>query len=341
MAEPAKNQTGDGRDNYGQAAKQTANAIKEIGKSSAKQAAAKGAEATANAAASTAKAGLKTGKAVSEIAAGTAAGGPWGAIISAAWSMRHTLFKVLIAICLVIVFIVVTAISLPAIIFESIFGLPDEYSGDSFHAAYAELSSCVSNTVDEGYNYALGKVDTIIAEGGYDYKYSMDAMTDNANGNADYDVCYVLAMYSASMGQKGASADNMVSKMRNVLDQMFVVTFEECEIEIPILSDLLEIIGMKIVRFVKCVIHPFNANFFLSAFNVDLNAKYGEFDITYGEAIDFMAQAMKLTLNGGSAVSETEVKNGREKLSNHVCDPRKLYGFREDTRRYARIAECV
>ena len=103
MAEPGKQQMGDGQDNYGQAAKQARNAAKNIGKNAgkeagkqaAKQAAAKGAEATVNSAAATIKAGVETGKAVSEIAAGTAAGGPWGAIISAAWAMRHTLFKIL------------------------------------------------------------------------------------------------------------------------------------------------------------------------------------------------------------------------------------------------------
>ena len=52
--------------------------------------------AGANAAAATVKAGVEGGKAVAEIAAGTAAGGPWGAILSAAWSLRHTLYKVLI-----------------------------------------------------------------------------------------------------------------------------------------------------------------------------------------------------------------------------------------------------
>lgn len=53
----------------------------------------KGAEATANAAAATVKASVEGGKAAAEIAAGTAAGGPWGAILSAAWAMRHTLSR--------------------------------------------------------------------------------------------------------------------------------------------------------------------------------------------------------------------------------------------------------
>ena len=41
----------------------------------------------------TVKASVKGGKAAAEIAAGTAAGGPWGAILSAAWAMRHTAFQ--------------------------------------------------------------------------------------------------------------------------------------------------------------------------------------------------------------------------------------------------------
>ena len=300
MSEPTKQQTGDGADNYGNAAKQMANAAKQVGKQTAQKAAEKGAEATVNAASATVKAGATAGKAAANIAAGTAAGGPWGAIISAAWSMRHTLFKVLVSICLVVVFLVVTIISLPAIIFDSIFGLPEDYSGSSLTAAYSELSMSVHSTVEEGHRYALNKVDTIIKDGGYDYDRSMDALTDNSGGQADYDVCYALAAYSASKGQKDVSADNMVSLMVNVIDQMFVVTYEILHVEIPILSDLLEVIGTEIISFVKCIIQPVSNAFFLLAFGVDTDAQYGEFDITYGEAIDFMTQSLKMTLNGAS-----------------------------------------
>ncbi len=306
MSEPMKQQTGDGQDNYGQAAKQMANAAKQAGKQTAQKAAAKRAEATINAASATVKAGATAGKAAANIAAGTAAGGPWGAAISAAWSMRHTLFKVLISICLVVVFIVVMVVSLPAIIFDSIFGLPDDYSGSSLNAAYSELSNSVSQTIAEGHKYALDKVDSIIAEGGYDYERSMDALEDNSNANAEYDVCYALSVYSASMQQNGVSADNMVYKMRNIIDQMFVVTYEVLQVEIPIISDLLEFLGTEIVSFVKCVIQPFDNSFFLSAFGVDVNAKYGEFDITYGDAIDFMTQSLKLTLEGESEFYKLE-----------------------------------
>lgn len=289
MSEPTKQQIGDGQDNFGEAAKQMTNAAKQIS-------AERGAEAALNAATNTVKAGIKTGKAVSEIAAGTAAGGPWGAIISAAWSMRHTLFKILVCIGLVIVFFVVLIISLPSIIFDSIFGLPEDYSGSSLHAAYAQLETSVHSTVEEGYRYALDKVDGIIAEGGYDYELSKKATSDQSGGKADYDVCYVLAAYSASMKQTDASADNMMLKMRNIIDEMFRVTYEVLQIEVPILSDLMEIIGTKIVSYVKCVIHSFDNQFFLKAFDIDLGAKYGEFDISYGEAIDYMSEALRMTL---------------------------------------------
>ena len=289
MAEPTKQQIGDGQDNFGEAAKQMTNAVKQVS-------AERGAEAVLNATTNTVKAGIKTRKAVSEIAVGTAAGGPWGAIISAAWSMRHTLFKVLVCICLIIVFFVVLIVSLPSIIFDSIFGLPEDYSGSSFYAAYEQLELSVHNTVEEGHRYALDKVDGIIAEGGYDYELSNKATVDQSGGKADYDVCYVLAAYSASMQQTDANADNMISKMRNIIDDMFHVTYEVLQTEVPILSDFMEIIGTEIVSYVKCVIHPFDNQFFIKAFDINLEAKYGEFDISYGEVIDYMAEALRMTL---------------------------------------------
>lgn len=301
MSERENSQFGDGNDNFAGAANQMAKAARSAGGQVAKtaggQVAGKGAEATVNAAASSVNAGVQTGKAVANIAAGTAAGGPWGAIISAAWSMRHTIFKVLVCICLVIVFLIVMIVSLPAIIFDSIFGLPEDYSGNTLTAAYSELSTCVHSTVEKGYTYALDKVDAIIRDGGYDYEMSMDALTDES-GRGDYDVCYALSAYSASKGQKDVSADNMVSMMMNSIDQMYVVTYEVFHIEIPILSDLLEIIGTEIKSFVKCIIHPITNAFFLLAFGVDTGAMYGEFGVTYGKAIDFMTQSLRMTLNG-------------------------------------------
>ena len=303
MSEQTRNRSEEGRDNIAGAAKQMASAARSAGgetlKNVGRQAANKGAEAAVNAASAAVNAGVKTGKAVANIAAGTAAGGPWGAIISAAWSMRHTIFKVLVCIGLVIVFLIITIISLPAIIFESIFSLPDDYEGSSLTAAYSALSMRVHTTVREGHVYALDKVDAIIRDGGYDYKMSMDALIDEGE-DADYDVCYALAVYSASKGQKDVSADDMVSMMIGSFDQMFVVTYEVLHIEIPILSDLLEIIGTEIKSFVRCVIRPITNAFFPLAFGVDVEAKYGEFDVTYGEAIDFMTKSLRMTLDGNA-----------------------------------------
>lgn len=123
MAEPDKRQVGEGSDNYGEAAKQMANAAKQVGKESAKQAAAAGTKAVANASAAVVQASVEGGKAAAQIAAGTAAGGPWGAILSAAWALRHTLFKVLVCICLFFLLIIVMIVSLPSIILNSVFGL--------------------------------------------------------------------------------------------------------------------------------------------------------------------------------------------------------------------------
>lgn len=225
MAEPDKQQLGDGQDNFGQAAGQAAKAAKQF----SQQAAMSGAEATANAAVATVQAGVQTGKAAAEIAAGTAAGGPWGAILSAAWAMRHTLFKVLICVCLVIVFLVVLLCSIPSIIFSYLFGsggVPPD-TGSSIEISYAELSEDVSAVIDAGYERSLARVEEIIRNGGYDYDLSMEALVNHAQSSAGYDMSYILAAYSASLEQKDTTAEDMVAKLTGVSGQMFPVSYEE------------------------------------------------------------------------------------------------------------------
>lgn len=236
MSEPAKQQMGDGQDNFGQAAGKAAQAAKQASKEAAKQAAAKGAEATANAAANTVKAGVEGGKAVAEIAAGTASGGPWGAIISAAWAMRHTLYKILICICLVLVFLIVMIASLPSIIWDYLMGGGDNPAFSSANAAsvvvaYDELTDDVTALVDTGYDQALASVETIIQNGGYDYELSMQALINYAQSSAGYDVSYILAAYSASLQQQNTTASDMLSKLGGVTGQMFPITSEEKELE--------------------------------------------------------------------------------------------------------------
>ncbi len=397
MAEPSKQQIGDGSDNYGQAAGQMAKAARQAGQEAVKQTAAKGAEQAANAAAATVKASVEGGKAAAEIAAGTAAGGPWGAVLSAAWSMRHTLFKVLVCLCLSLLFLIVMVVSLPSIVFNSIFGLDGNKPAEDVTptAVYAEMAGAVSDVVDDGYNQALAKVEQMISDGGYDYDASMEALVNYAQSSSGYDVSYILAAYSASMQQKNTKKDDMISKLSGVAGNMFPVTSEEkqkeivipvtyytykpvtltvvtkkvktgtvngvvqyryetaektyylqdeahtsdqpveidafksVEVTVPIYSGS-TITGTKTesyyeangketvspttetIKYLECTIHPFDNTVIATAFGIDRNAPYEQFGITYGEAIQKMATALKMTLYGvagnGQAVPLTDAE---------------------------------
>lgn len=232
MAEPEKQQIGDGSDNYGQAAGQAAKAAKNLGKEAAKQAAVKGAEATANAAAATVKAGVEGGKAVAEIAAGTAAGGPWGAILSAAWAMRHTLFKILICLCLVVVFLIVMIVELPGIIINKALGIDGNEPTSPIVAIYETVTDVISNIIGLGYDSSMTQVETLIADGGYDYELSMNALVNYAQSSAGYDVAYIMSAYSTSVEQLSIDQSDMEAKLTGVSANMFPVTSIERENEV-------------------------------------------------------------------------------------------------------------
>ena len=397
MSEPTNQQIGDGSDNYGQAAGQMAKAAKQASQNAVKQAAEKGAEATANAAAATVKAGVESGKAVSEIAAGTAAGGPWGAILSAAWAMRHTLFKILICICLSLTFLVVMIVSLPSIVANSVFGLDGTEPAEdaTLMSSYTEMADAVSDIVDAGYDLSLAEVEQIIEDGGYDYELSMEALVNYAQSSAGFDVSYILAAYSASMEQQNTTQADMIAKLTNVAGSMFPVTSEEKEKEVlvpvtyfsykPVTLTVVTAVVQtgtingvpqyryetasrtyflpdeshtsdtsvpvdaykemtvtlpvytngrisgtrtasyyeadgtetlnpttEIIKYVECTIHPFDNTVIASAFNLNLDAQYSQFEITYGEAIQNMANALKMTLYGsvgrGQAVPLTDAE---------------------------------
>ena len=392
MAEPDKRQVGEGSDNYGEAAKQMANAAKQVGKESAKQAAAAGTKAVANASAAVVQASVEGGKAAAQIAAGTAAGGPWGAILSAAWALRHTLFKVLVCICLFFLLIIVMIVSLPSIILNSVFGLDgtpvDMENPVTIQQSYDDMAASISTVVQDGYTLSLEKVEQIIADGGYDYDLSMESLINYAQSSSGYDVSYILAAYSASLGQKSTSEADMLSKLDAVADDMFPVTSAEKEVEltvpltystyrevtvtvvtsrsqtgtingVPQYRDTTEsrtyyepdgtvtttepvtvpafnevtvsvpvysegsISGMKdatyytaageetltpdteIIKYVECTIHPFDQSVILDAFSIDPSAIYDQFQITYREAIQNMANALKMTLYGTLGSGDT------------------------------------
>lgn len=397
MSEPTNQQIGDGSDNYGQAAGQMAKAAKQASQNAAKQAAERGAEATANAAAATVKAGVEGGKAVSEIAVGTAAGGPWGAILSVAWAMRHTLFKILVCICLVLTFLIVMVVSLPSVVANSVFGLDGTEPSENvtLMSSYTEMADAVSDIVDSGYDQSLAEVEQIIEDGGYDYELSMEALVNYAQSSAGFDVSYILAAYSASMEQQNTTQADMIAKLTNVAGSMFPVTSEEKEKEVlvpvtyfsykPVTLTVVTAVvqtgtingvpqyryetasrtyflpdeshtsdtsvtvdaykettvtlpvytngrisgtrtasyyeadgtetlepTMKIIKYVECTIHPFDNTVIASAFNLNLDAQYSQFEITYGEAIQNMANALKMTLYGsvgsGQAVPLTDAE---------------------------------
>lgn len=383
--EQEKQQLGDGQDNPGQAAGRALQAAKQFSQS------------TANAAAATVQAGVEGGQAAAGIAAGTAAGGPWGAVLSAAWAMRHTLFKVLVCICLVLLIIVILICSLPGIVLNSVFGLngTPPVEGATLETSYSELSSVVSAVIDAGYDKSLARVEEIIANGGYDYDLSMDALINYAQSSAGYDVAYILAAYSASLQQKDTSVEDMVQKLTAVGSDMFPVTYavkehenlvpvsyvtykpepvtvvtaiqpagivngvpkynytteqrtyyvqdetRESEVEITVAAYKAVTITVpiylngsiagveqktyyqengtqtlspttEVIRYAACTIHPFNNRVIARAFGINLSAEYPTFKITYGTAIQNMANALKMTLYGslgtGSSVPLTDAE---------------------------------
>lgn len=228
MAEPEKQQFGDGRDNYAGAARQLSDALQQAGQTGTRQ-------AVSNGVAALVQSGIKSGKAVSEIAAGTAAGGPWGAILSAAWSLRHTLFKILACLCVLLLIFVILIVSIPSVVLNGVFGLNgsivDMDNPMSMMQSYEEMSAEVSAAVDRGYQVALERVDQLIQDGGYDYELSIESLIDEAKSASGFNAAYVLAAYSASMLQQGTSADNMTAKLDAVAEQMFPISSEEKEKE--------------------------------------------------------------------------------------------------------------
>ena len=309
MAEPDKQQFGDGGDQWGEAARNLANAAKELGKEGAKTAAAGTAAGAANSSAALVKAGMEGGKAVSEIAAGTAAGGPWGAVLSAAWSLRHTLYKILVCICLFFLILIVLLTSLPTIVTNQVFGLngADMAPPLTLSQSMTRLSGVVADTLEAAHQAALERVNALIAEGSYDQELSLESLDDQA-GDSSYDVAYVLCAYSVSMEQLGTSEEDMVRKLSNLADKLFPVTYEvktaEVQVEQGKSSEDEENSSSspqtQSVSYLAATIHPLNQEAILEAFQLNPEAAYGDFSITCGEAITNMATALKLTLYGAN-----------------------------------------
>jgi len=133
----------------------------------------------------------------------------------------------------------------------------------------------------------------------------MEATINFAPSSAGYDVSYILAAYSASMGQRGTTRSDMQARLCTVVPQMFPVTYVERETERIVYVTVYDEEGeattepvVEIVRYIEATIHPFNQSVILSAFGIDPNAIYGMFNITYAEAIFNMSIALRRTIHG-------------------------------------------
>lgn len=324
MAEPDKQQFGDGGDQWGEAARNLANAAKELGKEGTKTAAAGTAAGAANSSAALVKAGVEGGKAVSEIAAGTAAGGPWGAVLSAAWSLRHTLYKILVCICLFFLILIVLLTSLPTIVTNQVFGLngADITNPLTLSQSMTKLSGVVADALEVAHQAALERVNALITEGGYDQELSLEALDDQA-GDSSYDVAYILCAYSVSMEQLGTSQEDMARKLSSLAGKLFPVTYEVKTAEVQVASSEDEenpssSPQTQAVSYLAVTIHPLNQEAILEAFQLDPEAMYGDFTITCGEAITNMAAALKLTLYGsmlGGIGGGTGTRQGGEEVA--------------------------
>ena len=316
MAEPGKQQMGDGQDNYGKAASEAQKAgknigkgIKNAGKKTAKAIGKQGAEATARTAAVTVKAGAETGKAVGKIAAGTASGGPWGAAIMAAlsiaWSMRHTLFKILVCVCLVLVIFIVCIVSLPNIIFQNItdmfgdvFGFGQEKTVDvnTFEASYEDLASAVESSVQSSYAQAVDKAWGIISNEKYDKELSRGDFSSSLGSSFDYDTAHFLSAYSVSMEQNGISKSHFINTLDGASNMLFTVVVTEKTAEVT-----RKVNGEEktfTVTYVVCSIERYTRNTILDIFSIDKDTEYKNYGITKGEYVDFLAESLKKTLAG-------------------------------------------
>ena len=295
MAKEPTKQSGEGSDNYGNAAKNMARAAKNAGKTA--KTATDATRATANAAASTVKGGAKVGKAAASIAKGTAAGGVWGAIIAAAWSLRHTLFKILVCVCMFVLILIIVIVSLPIIVFENLVGYNKDGYGEGMSALYAsydDLSLSIADTINGAYQSTFDNVMNMITLGGYDRAMSLLNLVDKAVGNVQYDTCYILALYSVSMLQQGTSKENLLGKIESVSDKMFPISYEECSVTRTVLQDGVEV--LECISYLACTILPFDSSVLLDAFSLDLDAKYEDFNMTNGEYVEYLSNSLKKTL---------------------------------------------
>lgn len=289
MSEPTKQQIGDGTDSYGQAFKNAMSSVRRAGRKATASAVAKGAEAAVNAAAAGVKAGVQTGKTIAGIAAGTAAGGPVGAILSSLWSLRHTVFKIIVCVCLVLLVVFVAVFSLPGIILEGIMKKTeqDPAAGVTVASIYEEINAEIAVIVRQEHEETLHRIGERIQDGGYDEPRSRAALTDLAGALPGYDGCYLLAAYSVAVQTEHPDTEQMIRLLREVGDEMFPVIFEERS----------ETTGEgEVIRYLAATVEPFDPMIVCKAFHFGLDEPYRNTGITNREMIGHLTAALKAVI---------------------------------------------
>lgn len=194
--------------------------------------------AIADSAANAVQGAVKAGQAAANVAKGAAMGGPYGALLSLAWQMRHVLFWILILLFSILYIAVIMLLSLPGLIANSLFGANGvEPAEDATPlSSYTEYAEEISGIIDQAYEDALDRVesqidDYILAQYGtldsedaqLAREMSVAAIVDNAQSSISYDITYVLAVYSATLNVQDATEDDMVAKLEAVAADMFTV----------------------------------------------------------------------------------------------------------------------
>lgn len=206
------------------------NAGAQVGSEATKEAVNKGSQQAVQAAVEGTKAAAETGAGVATGAAtGTAVGGPVGTAIGAAWGLRHTLFKTVCAIVLVLAVLISFFHTLPEVVYYSVFGFDGGNNEENLtiESIYADLADAIQDLIDEAYEYSYEQAKKKIKSSGYDYDISLENLTDKAKNSAHYDVAHILAAYSVMLGEdEEPSKDDLIKKLKNHKDEFFPITSE-------------------------------------------------------------------------------------------------------------------
>lgn len=135
---------------------------------------------------------------------------------------------------LCVVFLIVLIVELPGILVNRALGLDGSEPTEqvTIVTVFETVTDVISNIIGLGYDSSMTQVETLIADGGYDYDLSMNALVNHAQSSAGYDVAYIMSAYSTSVDQLSASDSDLEAKLSGVSGNMFPVTSVEKENEV-------------------------------------------------------------------------------------------------------------